>query len=199
MCRRWRGRQGRQEWFAPRRMRNGCTRMVVPLAAVQAMCRPRTRLAAAAPRSSLGRLALCTPCAALVKLCGARERARPRRHPPPLAHHSAGSSLLPPALPSSGYVAPENVLGRGYNNSVDWWTLGVLMYVLLTARQPFSSPKTHDPMDVSRGRGLAQQRGRGLLSGGDAGRRGGRWLFHFSHNTHHPPPRCPAGQRTPRT
>lgn len=34
-----------------------------------------------------------------------------------------------------GYVAPENVLGRGYNQSVDWWTLGVLLYVLLTARQ----------------------------------------------------------------
>ncbi|GBF90110.1 cyclic nucleotide dependent kinase [Raphidocelis subcapitata] len=49
-----------------------------------------------------------------------------------------------------GYVAPENVLGRGYNHSVDWWTLGVLMYVLLTARQPFSSPKTHDPMEVMR-------------------------------------------------
>lgn len=42
------------------------------------------------------------------------------------------------------------VLGRGYNHSVDWWTLGVLMYVLLTARQPFSSPKTHDPMEVRR-------------------------------------------------
>ncbi len=47
-----------------------------------------------------------------------------------------------------GYVAPENVLGRGYNHSVDWWTLGVLTYVLLTARQPFSSPKTGDPMEV---------------------------------------------------
>lgn len=42
------------------------------------------------------------------------------------------------------------MLGRGYNHSVDWWTLGVLMYVLLTARQPFSSPKTHDPMEVMR-------------------------------------------------
>ncbi|KAG1669908.1 hypothetical protein FOA52_002434 [Chlamydomonas sp. UWO 241] len=49
-----------------------------------------------------------------------------------------------------GYVAPENVMGRGYNQSVDWWTLGVLMYVLLTARQPFTSPKAQDPMEVMR-------------------------------------------------
>jgi serine/threonine protein kinase len=53
--------------------------------------------------------------------------------------------LLPAALRP---VCSAAVLGRGYNHSVDWWTLGVLMYVLLTARQPFSSPKTHDPMEV---------------------------------------------------
>lgn len=47
-----------------------------------------------------------------------------------------------------GYVAPENVLAHGYNASVDWWGLGVLMYVLLTGRQPFSTPKTEDPMQV---------------------------------------------------
>ena len=49
-----------------------------------------------------------------------------------------------------GYVAPENVLAHGYNTSVDWWGLGVLLYVLLTGRQPFSSPKTDDPMVVMR-------------------------------------------------
>lgn len=49
-----------------------------------------------------------------------------------------------------GYVAPENVLAHGYNYSVDWWGLGVLLYVLLTGRQPFSSPKTDDPMIVMR-------------------------------------------------
>jgi serine/threonine protein kinase len=49
-----------------------------------------------------------------------------------------------------GYVAPENVLAHGYNMSVDWWGLGVLLYVLLTGRQPFSSPKTDDPMVVMR-------------------------------------------------
>ena len=47
-----------------------------------------------------------------------------------------------------GYVAPENILAHGYNFSVDWWGLGVLMFVLLTGRQPFSSPKTEDPMMV---------------------------------------------------
>lgn len=49
-----------------------------------------------------------------------------------------------------GYVAPENIIAQGYNNSVDWWGLGVLLYVLLTGRQPFSSPKTDDPMVVMR-------------------------------------------------
>lgn len=49
-----------------------------------------------------------------------------------------------------GYVAPENVLAQGYNFSVDWWGLGVLMYVLLTGRQPFTSPRTDDPMVVMR-------------------------------------------------
>lgn len=42
------------------------------------------------------------------------------------------------------------VLAHGYNYSVDWWGLGVLLYVLLTGRQPFSSPKTDDPMVVMR-------------------------------------------------
>ena len=49
-----------------------------------------------------------------------------------------------------GYVAPENVLARGYGPSVDWWGLGVLVYVLLTGRQPFSSPRTDDPLAVMR-------------------------------------------------
>jgi cGMP-dependent protein kinase 2 len=49
-----------------------------------------------------------------------------------------------------GYVAPENILAHGYNSSVDWWGLGVLTYVLLTGRQPFSTPKTDDPMVVMR-------------------------------------------------
>jgi cGMP-dependent protein kinase 2 len=49
-----------------------------------------------------------------------------------------------------GYVAPENVLAAGYGTTADWWGLGVLLYVLLTGRQPFSSPRTDDPMVVMR-------------------------------------------------
>lgn len=49
-----------------------------------------------------------------------------------------------------GYVAPENVLAHGYNCSVDWWGLGVLLYVVLTGRQPFTNPRTDDPMVVMR-------------------------------------------------
>jgi len=49
-----------------------------------------------------------------------------------------------------GYVAPENVLAAGYGASVDWWGLGVTLYVLLTGRQPFSSPRSDDPMVVMR-------------------------------------------------
>jgi serine/threonine protein kinase len=76
----------------------------------------------------------------------ARKSNRPRSTPYPTA-------LTPhPKNPMTArsYVAPENVLAHGYNNSVDWWGLGVLLYVLLTGRQPFSSPKTEDPMVVMR-------------------------------------------------
>ena len=64
-------------------------------------------------------------------------------------HVRLHSPSSPKQKPS--YVAPENVLAHGYNYSVDWWGLGVLLYVLLTGRQPFSSPKTEDPMVVSGG------------------------------------------------
>ena len=36
-----------------------------------------------------------------------------------------------------GYVAPEMVLARGYSYGVDWWALGVLIYVIISGLQPF--------------------------------------------------------------
>ena len=32
---------------------------------------------------------------------------------------------------STGYLAPEILTGEGYDKKVDYWSLGVLMYVLL--------------------------------------------------------------------
>ncbi|KAH3673066.1 hypothetical protein WICMUC_003899 [Wickerhamomyces mucosus] len=35
------------------------------------------------------------------------------------------------------YLAPELLLGNGYTKTVDWWTLGVLLYEMLTGLPPY--------------------------------------------------------------
>ncbi|WFD42175.1 non-specific serine/threonine protein kinase [Malassezia psittaci] len=52
------------------------------------------------------------------------------------------------------YLAPELLLGQGYTKSVDWWTLGVLLYEMLAGLPPFYSEDVnemyrkilHDPL-----------------------------------------------------
>jgi serum/glucocorticoid-regulated kinase 2 len=42
------------------------------------------------------------------------------------------------------YLAPELLTGAGYTKSVDWWTLGVLLYEMLTGLPPFYDENTNE-------------------------------------------------------
>ncbi|PWN29472.1 putative Serine/threonine-protein kinase gad8 [Jaminaea rosea] len=42
------------------------------------------------------------------------------------------------------YLAPELLLGHGYTRAVDWWTLGVLLYEMLSGLPPFYSEDVNE-------------------------------------------------------
>jgi len=46
-------------------------------------------------------------------------------------------AVLQTACGTPGYVAPEILLGEGYNEEVDVWSIGVILYILLVGFPPF--------------------------------------------------------------
>jgi serine/threonine protein kinase len=60
---------------------------------------------------------------------------RGRRSRLAVARRSDVASLASPGTPD--YLAPEILQSRGYNKSVDWYALGVLMFEMLV--RPFAS------------------------------------------------------------
>ena len=48
------------------------------------------------------------------------------------------------------YLAPEIVLGRGHDKSVDYWAFGVLIYEMVTGYSPFADLKSNDQTVICR-------------------------------------------------
>uniref|UniRef100_A0A8R1TR80 Protein kinase domain-containing protein n=1 Tax=Onchocerca volvulus TaxID=6282 RepID=A0A8R1TR80_ONCVO len=42
------------------------------------------------------------------------------------------------------YLAPEVIIGNGYNKSVDWWSLGILIYEMVVGLPPFQGDTITD-------------------------------------------------------
>lgn len=42
------------------------------------------------------------------------------------------------------YIAPEAISGKKYNHMVDWWSLGIIIYRMLTGKLPYPSNKNHE-------------------------------------------------------
>ena len=42
------------------------------------------------------------------------------------------------------YIAPEIIEGMGYDETSDWWQLGILLYEMISAQTPFATPSPYE-------------------------------------------------------
>jgi len=53
---------------------------------------------------------------------------------------------------TSCYMAPEVLLGIGYDHSVDMWSVGVILYIVVSGAHPFDQDKADSVEDVIKGK-----------------------------------------------
>ncbi len=64
-----------------------------------------------------------------------------------LAKIATGHSYLTTACGTPNYVAPEVLTNEGYDEAVDMWSIGVILYILLCGFPPFYSDNTQELFD----------------------------------------------------
>jgi calcium/calmodulin-dependent protein kinase I len=58
------------------------------------------------------------------------------------------NDLMTTACGTPGYVAPEILTGKGYDIAVDYWSIGVILYVMLCGFPPFSEDSNEKLFDM---------------------------------------------------